>query len=147
VDYLTGNAGSLTNAISVADIWKLSVKQYHQMIEASILTEDDPVLLEGLLVTKPSKNSPHRITTRGTRGELEQHIPDGYYVDSQEPTTTNDSEPDPDLVVIRGNVRDYSTRHPNANEVVLIVEVSNSTLSQDRTLKQRIYATAGIPIY
>jgi Uma2 family endonuclease len=134
--------------LDLEDIWKLSVEQYHQMIASGILNEDDPVeLLEGWLVTKMAKDPTHRMTTHLGRGLLEQHIPDTYYVDSQEPITTNDSEPEPDIVVVKGNVRDYSTRHPNASEVLLVVEVSNSTLSQDRTLKQRTYAASGIPIY
>ncbi|MGL4611338.1 MAG: hypothetical protein ACRCYY_16960 [Trueperaceae bacterium] len=45
-----------------------------------------------------------------------------YYVDFQEPITTQDSEPD--IVVVKGNVRDYSLRHPNASEAVIVIEVA-----------------------
>ena len=63
-----------------------------------------------------------------------------WYVDSQEPMTTSESEPEPDIYVARGNVRDYTDHHPNPRDMRLIVEVSDSTLERDRGIKKRIYA-------
>jgi Uma2 family endonuclease len=118
------------------------------MIAAGILTSDDPVeLLDGWLVQKMAKNPPHRITTRLIREALESIIPDGWYVETQEPITLADSEPEPDVAVIRGDTRDYLDRHPGASEVALVVEVADSTLERDRSLKQQIYARAGISTY
>jgi Uma2 family endonuclease len=129
-------------------IWRLSVEQYHAMVRAGILTDDDPVeLLEGWLVFKMPKNPPHRATTRLVRAALEAVIPEGWYVDSQEPITLSDSEPEPDVVVVRGSTRDYLDRHPMAKDIALVVEVADTTLQRDRTLKQRTYARAGIPVY
>ena len=85
-------------------IWRMGVEQYHAMIEAGILTDDDSVeLLEGWLVLKMPKNPPHRATTRLVRAGLERVLPEGWYVDSQEPITLIDSEPEPDVVVVRGD--------------------------------------------
>lgn len=129
-------------------VWRFSVEQYHQMIHLGILTEDDPVeLLEGWIVRKMPKNPLHRATTKLTRSALEQIVPDGWYVDAQEPITLDDSEPEPDVVIIRGNTRDYLDRHPGARDVALVVEVADSTLERDRTSKKRLYARAGILIY
>ncbi|MCI0529796.1 MAG: Uma2 family endonuclease [Nitrospira sp.] len=129
-------------------IWRLSVSQYHEMIRAGILTEDDPVeLLEGWLVTKMPKNPPHRLTTQLTREALARLLPIGWYVDAQEPITLEDSEPEPDLVIVRGDRRQYRDRHPGPQDVALVVEVADATLQRDRTLKKRTYALAGIPIY
>jgi len=128
-------------------IWRLSVEQYHDMIAAGILTEDDPVeLLEGWLVTKMPKNRPHSLSTQLTRESLTRIVPDGWYVDDQEPITLGDSEPEPDVIVVRGNRRDY-TEQPTSKDVILVVEVSDATLQRDRTLKLRIYADARIPVY
>jgi Uma2 family endonuclease len=139
---------SVTQGLDVASIWKFSTKQYQQMIANGTIAEDDPVeLLEGWLVTKMSKKSPHRITTRLTRGELELHIPDAYYVDTQEAITAIDSVPEPDVMVIQGQPRDYPDGPPDAKFVRLVIEVSESSLRRDRTVKQRIYAAAGIPVY
>ncbi|NJK75962.1 MAG: Uma2 family endonuclease [Oscillatoriales cyanobacterium RU_3_3] len=129
-------------------ILRLSVEQYHAMIQAGILTDDDPVeLLEGLLVFKMAKNPPHRLATGLGRTALENILPRGWYVDSQEPITLQNSEPEPDIAVIRGDRRQYHDRHPGAEDIAMIIEISDSTLQRDRTIKKRIYACAGIAIY
>ncbi|MEG4941595.1 Uma2 family endonuclease [Microcoleus sp. F4-D5] len=129
-------------------ILRLSIEQYHAIIQAGILTDDDSVeLLEGWLVFKMPKNPPHRATTRLVRTALENILPPGWYVDSQEPITLSNSEPEPDLVVVRGDTRQYLDRHPGAEDIALIIEVSDTTLQRDRTVKKRIYARAGIAIY
>ena len=129
-------------------IWRLSIEQYHAIIQAGILTDDDSVeLLEGWLVFKMPKNPPHRVTTRLVRTALENILPAGWYVDSQEPITLSNSEPEPDIVVVRGDTRQYLDRHPGAEDIALIIEVSDTTLQRDRTVKKLIYARAGISIY
>jgi Uma2 family endonuclease len=129
-------------------IWRLSVAQYHEMIRSGILTSDDPVeLLAGWLVYKMPKNPPHRIATRVALKALEATIPAGWYVDSQEPITLDDSEPEPDVAVVRGDTRLYRDRHPGPEDVALVVEVADSTIDRDRGVKRRVYARAGIPIY
>ena len=129
-------------------IWRLSVSQYHDMIRTGILTEDDPVeLLEGWLVTKMPKNPRHSLTTQLTREALARLLPASWYVDAQEPITLEDSEPEPDVVVVRGDRRQYLDRHPGPQDVTLVVEVADTTLQRDRTLKKRLYAAARIPVY
>lgn len=129
-------------------VWRLRVEQYHAMIRAGILTDDEPVeLLEGWLVCKMPKNPAHRVATRLVRQALERLVPTEWYVDSQEPITTGDSEPEPDVVVVRGETRHYLDRHPGPEEVALVVEVADTTLQRDRGFKQRVYARAGIPVY
>lgn len=118
------------------------------MIRQGILTNDDPVeLLEGWIIPKMPKNPPHRVATKLTRNALEEIVPEGWYVDTQEPITLEDSEPEPDVVVVRGNTRDYLDRHPGSDDVALVVEIADSSLERDRTFKVRIYARAGIPVY
>lgn len=135
-------------AIPTDIIWRLNVEQYHAMIQAGILTDEDPVeLLEGWLIYKMPKNPPHRATTKLVREALERIVPSGWYVDSQEPITTSDSEPEPDVVVVRGNTRQYLDRHPQAQDIALVIEVSDTTLQRDRTSKKRTYARAEIPVY
>lgn len=129
-------------------IWRLNVEQYHQMIRSGILTKDHPVeLLEGLLVTKMPKNPQHRAATKLVQQALEAVVPAGCYVDSQEPVTMASSEPEPDVVVVRGNTRDYLNRHPGPQDLLLVVEVSDTTLDYDRTVKKSIYANAALPAY
>jgi Uma2 family endonuclease len=137
-----------TTDIASETIWRLSVSQYHTMLQAGIIDEDTQIeLLEGILVSKMAKNPPHRISTKLIRQALEHITPEGWYVDSQEPITLVNSEPEPDVVIIRGQTTDYRDRHPADSDVVLVIEVSDATLERDRTIKQRIYARAGIAIY
>jgi len=129
-------------------IWRLSVEQYHEMINTGILDDDDPVeLLEGWLILKMPKNPPHRVAKRLAQNALAQMLPSGWYVEDQESDTTEDSEPEPDSTIIRGALRDYLERHPGPSDVPLVIEVSDTTLRRDRGLKKRIYARAGIPVY
>lgn len=127
---------------------RFTVSQYHEMITAGILVDSDPVeLLEGLLVKKMNKNPPHRIARGKARRAFEQTIPAGWYVDTQEPITTGESEPEPDVAIIRGRTEDYVDRHPGPADVALLVEVAEESLPRDRTDKKRIYAKARIPVY
>jgi Uma2 family endonuclease len=129
-------------------LWRLSVDQYHQMIQADILTEDDPVeLLEGWLIQKMPKKPPHSAVTQLTREAIARVLPAGWYADAQEPITTVDSEPEPDVSVVRGERRQYFDRHPGPQDLALVVEVADSSLPRDRTFKKRVYARAGIPVY
>lgn len=129
-------------------IHRLTVAQYRAMARIGILTPDDHVeLLEGWLVEKMTKNPPHRIATRRARVALERIVPQGWYVDTQEPIATMDSEPEPDVAVIRGSTEDYPDRNPEAENVALVIEVADRTLLRDRHLKARVYARAAIPCY
>jgi Uma2 family endonuclease len=129
-------------------IWPLTIAQFHQMIAAGILTDEDPVeFLEGLLVTKMPKNPPHRLSTQLTREYLARIVPIDWFVEAQEPITIDNSEPEPDIAVIRGSRRDYRDRHPGPDDVGIIIEVADATLQRDRNRKKHIYAKAGIATY
>ena len=131
-------------------IWPLSLEQYHQMIRAGILTEDDPVeLLEGRLVRKMSKNPPHRRAKRRLLHALGRIVPGGWYVEEQEPISiaASPSEPEPDVFIARGSDDDYIDRNPGPADLALVVEIADSSLAIDRGTKKGIYAGAAIPAY
>lgn len=136
------------SATSIDALRRLTVAQYDAMGRAGILTPDDRVeLLEGLLIDKITKNPPHRIATKRTREALEAVLTSGWYVDSQEPIVTSDSEPEPDVVIVRGRTEDYAGSNPPASATTLVVEIADTTLARDRETKARIYARAGIETY
>jgi Uma2 family endonuclease len=129
-------------------LWKFSVEQYHALIQSGILDEDTPIeLLEGWLVEKMSKNPPHRYSMNAVRRLLERVLRPGLFINTQDPVTLEDSEPEPDLSLIRGEETAYLTRHPHAHEIALIVEISDSSLKRDQGWKKRVYATACIEQY
>jgi Uma2 family endonuclease len=126
----------------------VSVAQYHEMINSGELGEDDPIeLLHGRLVVKMTKNPAHCSSNWRTRAALERLVPAGWYVTSQDPITLEDSEPEPDLTVAEGDPDRYFDRHPGAADVGLLVEVADTTLQRDQTVKRAIYAEARIPVY
>jgi Uma2 family endonuclease len=131
--------------VPVSSVWRLSVGQYHQMIRTGILNNGDPIeLLEGVLVPKRTRNSPHRIAVTVLRDLLMKLVGSGWHIETQEAITLDTSEPEPDLAVIRGTVRDYPDRHPGPNDIGLVVEVADTSLAHDRGQKKRVYARAAI---
>jgi Uma2 family endonuclease len=134
--------------VPTVPIYRLSVDQYHAMARAGILTEDDRVeLLRGWLVAKMTQNPPHRVATGLLRDALGQLPLKGWHVSSQEAITLADSEPEPDGALVRGARRDYLGQHPGPQDIALVVEVAEASLSQDRGWKKEMYAEANIPVY
>jgi Uma2 family endonuclease len=134
--------------VPTVPIYRLSVDQYHAMIRHGILGEDDPVeLLDGWLVKKMTKNPPHTFATQVLRDLVPGLLPAGWFVNDQEPVTTADSEPEPDLAVVRGGRRQFLLRKPSPADLAFVVEVSDSSLDTDQGPKLRAYARANIPVY
>jgi Uma2 family endonuclease len=94
-----------------------------------------------------TKYPAHRVATHRVRRALEGLVAAGWYVDSQEPITLAESEPEPDVVVVRGETEHYLDRHPGPAEVGLVVEVADASLRTDQGTKKRTYAAAGIAVY
>jgi len=143
-----GTRTFVEESIAPESLYRLSVKQYHAMIRAGILTDDDQVeLLDGFLVTKMSKNPRHVVATELLQRVLSRVVPDGWFVSMQNPLTTKSSEPEPDAKVVKGEPRQYLKRKPGPNKVPLAIEVSDKSLARDRGVKKRTYAASRIPTY
>jgi Uma2 family endonuclease len=127
---------------------RLSVDDYHRMIETGVLVSGQPIeLIEGLLVRKMTVHPPHSSALQWARKKIEALISGGWDVRIQQPVTLSDSEPEPDICVACGDDRTYITHHPGPTDVGLIVEVSDSSLDYDQTVKSRVYARDGIVTY
>jgi Uma2 family endonuclease len=127
---------------------RFSIKQYHRMIELGILVEDDRVeLLDGLIVEKMTHNPPHDACVSLVNRALLRRVPEDWIVRVQSAVTLKGSEPEPDLTVARGPERRYSRTHPRPQDIVLLVEVTESTVEADREGKGPLYARARIPVY
>jgi Uma2 family endonuclease len=127
---------------------RFTVEEYHAMIDAGVFAEDENYeLLEGLIVHKMGKNPGHWIATDTLRDLLQALGIAGYFIHSQNPVTTKESEPEPDVAIVRGKRREYRGGNPDPRKVPLIVEVADSSLRRDRGLKKRIYARARIATY
>jgi Uma2 family endonuclease len=131
-----------------ASIARFSVARYQKMIEVGILTAEDKVeLLENYVVLKMPRNPPHDGTIDLFKAALPAHVPAGWILRIQQTVVLSDSQPEPDLALVRGSCRTYLTRHPGPADVGLLVEVADSSLLRDQRDKARIYARGGIPCY
>jgi Uma2 family endonuclease len=138
----------LLPALPPEPVMRLSVEQYHVMIDAGSFANDEQVeLLEGWLIPKMPKKPEHPDAVEDLRETLGDLLPSGWYIRCQDPITTEESEPEPDIGVIRGKRSDYRGRHPRSADAGLVIEVSDTTLARDRGMKKRIYARAAIPFY
>lgn len=123
----------------------ITVDSYHKMITAGVLGKDDRVeLLGGLLVEKMPKSEIHVYLTEKLAAWLRSILPDGLKVMEEKPLTLRDSEPEPDIAVVRAAPRDVLKGHPTTAEFV--IEVALTTLATDHD-KADIYAAAKIAQY
>ncbi len=124
--------------------WRFTVHDYHRMGEAGILHEDDRVeLIEGELVEMAAIGTRHFSCVNRLNRLLVMSVGDEAIVSVQNPVRLDEhTEPQPDLTVIR--TRDYTESLPVPEDVLLLIEVSETTLAYDRGLKLQLYARAGI---
>jgi len=128
-------------------LWRIPRARYDLMVTRGILQPDTPVeLLDGLLVVREPQGSRHAVVVGLVRAALEPVFGPSHHVREEKPVALDDlSEPEPDLVVVRGRLRDYLEEHPSSP--VLIVEVADTSVALDRLRKGGLYARAGIPDY
>lgn len=128
--------------------FRFSVTHYQQSIAAGILTDEDKVeLLENYVVYKMPRNPLHDGTIQLVTEALAKAIPAGWRLRVQLAVTLTDSQPEPDIAVVRGDARTYLQRHPGPTDIGLLIEVGDSSLLRDQQDKTRIYARAGIACY
>jgi Uma2 family endonuclease len=123
---------------------RFTVHDYHRMGEAGILHEDDRVeLIEGEIVEMTAIGTRHFSCVNGLTRLLVVSVGDEAVVSVQNPVRLNEyTEPQPDLTAIRP--RDYRLSLPGPEDVLLLIEVSDTTLAYDRGVKLPLYARAGI---
>ncbi len=127
---------------------RFSVARYHELIASGHFTPEDRLeLLEEFLVKKMSKNTPHVSSLQKLIKLLNAMLPADWDSRAQEPITLARSEPEPDFAIFRPDANAYENRHPAPADIALLVEVSDSSLAQDRIDKLRIYARNGIVAY
>jgi Uma2 family endonuclease len=142
------------------DLVALTVEQFHRMVELGILPEGEPIeLVEGVLLRKDRAtapegkgglvHSPRHAAAIARLVRLERDLdPAGCHLRIQLPLTLSPiSEPEPDVAIVAGSPERFTDRHPGPADVRVVIEVSDSSLVYDRVTKQRVYASAGIPVY
>ena len=125
---------------------RLTVDEYYRMAELGILAPDARVeLIEGEIIDMTPQGSRHAAIVSRLNERLVSAVGASAMVRCQLPVRLGTrSEPEPDFAIVKRRDDDYTTAHPVAEDVLLVIEISNTTVSYDRLIKIPLYARHGI---
>lgn len=125
---------------------KFTVKEYRQMADVGILTEDDRVeLIRGEIVEMTPIGRRHAAAVNRLVRLFTQLFGDSITLSPQNPVELNDnSEPQPDIALLQPRPDFYESGHPQPENIILLVEVADTTAESDRNIKITLYAENGI---
>ena len=128
---------------------RFSIAEYHRLGELGFFAPDERIeLIRGELIIKAAKSTFHSVCNSLLLGELCTLARKKAIVRGQEPIIlSNNSEPEPDVVIARNRSDNYLSSHPEPADILLVIEVSDSTLKYDQRTKLSLYAEAGIGNY
>ena len=127
--------------------YRLSRAEYEHAVAAGVFGDRARIeLVDGELHAMTPEGTRHTTAIDLASSQLARIFHSNAYLRIQHPLATGeDSEPEPDIAVVTGTIRDYENAHPTS--ALLVVEVSDESLERDRTVKQRLYARCGIVEY
>lgn len=126
--------------------WVFTVDEYHRMSEAGILSEDDRVeLIEGEIIKMSPIGKYHAACVKRLNSVLNRRVGDYAIISVQDPIRLDDySEPEPDIALLNPRDDFYAQEFPTAEDVLLIIEVADTSVEYDRSVKLPLYAKANI---
>ncbi|MGA9383064.1 MAG: Uma2 family endonuclease [Phormidium sp.] len=135
--------------MTVTKAKKFTIDEYHRLTELGFFSEDDRVeLIRGEIIQMAAKNTLHSVCNTRLYRELLNLIQKQAIIRRQEPIIiSNNNEPEPDLVIARNQDDDYLEAHPRPNDILLLIEIADSSLKYDQDVKLTLYAEAGISNY
>ena len=127
--------------------WTLA--EYHHVVDAGVLDDQPVELLAGEIAVMSPEGVPHASISTEAGEYLTLLLAEHAQVRQAKPITLSavNSEPDPDLAIVRRSPQQYRDHHPYPDDVLWLVEYANTSLSKDLDEKKRLYAEAGIPEY
>jgi Uma2 family endonuclease len=130
-------------------IRSLTTAEYYQMMESGIIREGERVeLISGQIFAMAAKGTRHTVATSRLLKSLLMLIGEQAIVRCQDPISLpNHSEPEPDIAIVRLRSDDYINSHPSPADIILVIEVADSTIKFDRDTKATLYAAAEISEY
>lgn len=125
------------------------VDDYHRMAQAGIFSEDDRVeLIDGEIIAMTPIGPRHNAAVNRANRALVGAVGDNAIVQVQGSVRLGRfGEPNPDVVLLRPQPDFYASRLPGPSDMLLVIEIADSSLDYDRDVKSRIYAEAGVPEY
>jgi Uma2 family endonuclease len=138
-----------TQSASLPRPHRLTVHDYYRMAEVGLLSPGDRTeLIEGEIIDMPPIGSAHASVVTLLTRRLLRAVGDSAEVRVQLPVRFMPrSEPQPDFALVKRSADAYRRAHPTGKDVVLLIEISDSTLRYDLEDKARLYAKHGIPEY
>jgi Uma2 family endonuclease len=135
--------------IELGSLKRWTIRDYHRMSELGFLNPDEKTeLIAGQVVLMVAKGQAHVIALQLLAVKLQEQLSGSVHIRTQDPIVLDDySEPEPDLVIVRGEILDYADHHPRPDEILLVVEVADSTLQRDCEIKDKAYAQSTISEY
>ncbi|MEL6927618.1 MAG: Uma2 family endonuclease [Cyanobacteria bacterium J06600_6] len=127
--------------------YKWSIKEWHDLIESGVLAGKRVELLEGEIIEMSPEGIPHRNTNHKVVKYLRKLLDGIAEVYESHPITLDNSEPEPDVAIVRLPESIYDTHHPYSQDIYWLIEISNRTLARDLENKVVTYARNGIPEY
>jgi Uma2 family endonuclease len=130
-------------------LYRMTLEQYESLITSGFFTKRDDVhLINGYLVTRMAESTLHGAICEMIRLAIEAFLLATWHTRSEKGLRipAQISMPRPDLVIVRGVPRDYLARYPEPADTALVVEVSNTSLDEDRAMAD-IYGAGGVPVY
>lgn len=123
-------------------------QEYHRLAESHLFADERVELLDGVIITMSPQNSLHAATIHRLLFTLLPVLGNTAYIRVQAPIVLNDwSEPEPDIALCQPDPTDYAKHHPRADQVMVVIEVADSSLAYDQVRKAQAYAASGIPEY
>lgn len=128
-------------------LMKWSLEEYHNLIDNGVLANKNVELLEGELVEMPPESPLHSYVTISGTDYLRGVLKGLAFVREAHPITLTNSEPEPDVAIVKLPSDKYRNRHPFAEDIFWLIEISNKTLKYDLNDKKKIYVKEGIKEY
>ncbi len=127
---------------------KWSIDDYHQMVDSGLLDDRPVELISGEIIKMAPEGVGHSFYCKSTAKYLRVLFGDLVEIHEAHPITLpNNSEPEPDVAIVKTPASRYRTHHPYPDDIFWLIEIANSTLIKDLGVKKELYAAAGIAEY
>ena len=128
---------------------RFTIAEYHRLTEIGFFSEDDRVeLIRGEINQMAAKGTAHTVCCRNLLRELAELVAGHAELQCQDPIALpSGSEPEPDFAIVRPRSDNYLSGHPTPEDILLVIEIADSSLDYDRGVKRSLYAEAGIAHY
>ncbi|MEM6256197.1 MAG: Uma2 family endonuclease [Cyanobacteria bacterium P01_D01_bin.156] len=132
----------------VVTLYKWTLDRYHAAIASGLFDDQSVELLSGDIVVMAPEREPHACYSSDGAEYLRQLLGNRASIRETKPVTLpNNSEPIPDVAIVKPPLRRYLEHHPYPDDICWLIEYSDSTLAKDLNEKKQIYANAGIREY